>query len=62
LLGIGLCHRELAPKLEVMDQVTVQNADDSVACHRELRNVGATIHIYKLGDKALRADTAVRKR
>jgi hypothetical protein len=53
--------REIGPKLDVLHQIAMTNADDSAARHRRAHNEGAMPPPYAAGDKVLLRDTKVKK-
>jgi hypothetical protein len=53
--------REIGPKLDVLHQIAMTNADDSAARHRRAHNEGAMPPPYAAGDKVLLRDTRVKK-
>ena len=53
--------REIGPKLEVLHNIAMTNAEDSAARHRQARNETAKLPPYATGDKVLLKDTRVRK-
>jgi hypothetical protein len=53
--------REIGPKLEVLHQIAMTNAESSAARHRQVRNEEAKPPPYAAGDKVLLRDTRVKK-
>jgi hypothetical protein len=52
--------RDIAPKLQILHQLTMQNAEVSAARNRTYRNANATPPAYKLADQVLLSDTITR--
>jgi hypothetical protein len=53
--------REIGPKLEVLHQIAMTNAEGSAARHRQACNEAAKPPPYAAGDKVLLRDTRVKK-
>jgi transposase InsO family protein len=53
--------KEIAPKLEILHSIATRNAIDSAHYHRDRHNVDSTPPSYKVGDKVLLADSAIRR-
>jgi hypothetical protein len=51
---------EIRPNLEVLHQIALANARDSAQRHRDRVNQNATISMYKVGDKVLLPNPAIR--
>jgi O-acetyl-ADP-ribose deacetylase (regulator of RNase III) len=52
--------KEVAPKLEILHEIAMQNADESARRQRDKRNVGSIPPSYKVADKVLSHDISTK--
>jgi hypothetical protein len=52
--------KEVAPKLEILHEIAMQNAAESASRQRDKRNVGSIPPSYKVADKVLLHDTSTK--
>lgn len=53
-------YKEVAPKLEILQEIAMQNAAEPAAGQREGKNIGATPPSYKVADQVLLHDAATK--
>jgi hypothetical protein len=52
--------KEVAPELEILHEIAMQNAAESASRQRDKRNVGSTPPSYKVADKVLLHDASTK--
>jgi transposase InsO family protein len=58
--SLTVYRNEVAPKLDILHELAMQNAAESASRQRDKRNVGAIPPSYKIGDKVLLHDTSTK--
>ena len=52
--------KDMAPKLQILQDLAIQNSADSAKRQRDLKNIGSAPPTYKLADQVLLADPSLR--